>query len=77
MNFLKYGSFEIQSQAMINVLQTLEMNRDKRYFIVVGEAGSGKTTSLVKALDHLARSFAAELKESGVSAIAIDPTRVD
>ena len=46
MNQMKYGSFEIQSQVMINVLQAVEINRDKKYFIIVGDTGSGKTTML-------------------------------
>lgn len=40
----QYGSFKIQSPVMISVLESLNANRDKKFFIVVGEVGSGKST---------------------------------
>lgn len=46
MSQLQYGSFEIQSAAMKEILQTIENNRHKKYFIIVGEPGSGKSTMM-------------------------------
>lgn len=42
----QYASFEIQSPAMKNLLAMLAQNRDKKFFIVVGEIGSGRSTML-------------------------------
>ena len=46
MSKLQYGSFEVQSATMQNVLRSLAENSDKRFFVIVGEPGSGKTTML-------------------------------
>jgi ABC-type cobalamin/Fe3+-siderophores transport system ATPase subunit len=46
MSQLQYGSFEIQSLSMKEILQTIENNRHKKYFIIVGEPGSGKSTMM-------------------------------
>jgi DNA-binding NtrC family response regulator len=43
---MKYGSFEVQSSAMISLLESITQNRDKKYFVIVGEPGTGKTTML-------------------------------
>lgn len=40
----QFGSFEVQSPVMLSTLEALHANADKKYFIVVGENGSGKTT---------------------------------
>ena len=45
MNY-QYGSFKIQSAAMLNVLDDLALNADKKFFIITGDVGSGKTTML-------------------------------
>lgn len=42
----QYGSFQIQSPVMLNILSDLTANADKKFFIVVGDIGSGKTTML-------------------------------
>lgn len=42
----QFGSFEVQSPLMLSTLEALHINADKKYFIVVGENGSGKTTML-------------------------------
>lgn len=42
----QYGAFKIQSAAMLNVLEALNQNADKKIFIISGDAGSGKTTML-------------------------------
>lgn len=46
MSQFQYGSFEIQSPSMLDLLHAIEKNRDKKFFIVVGEAGTGKTTMM-------------------------------
>lgn len=43
MKQIHFGSFEIQSPAMLSVLQLIELNRDKKYFIIVGEVGTGRS----------------------------------
>jgi len=43
MNHIQYGSFEIQSPVMQNLLNLIGQNTGKKFFIVVGDAGSGKT----------------------------------
>jgi DNA helicase-2/ATP-dependent DNA helicase PcrA len=45
-------------------------------FVMVAGAGSGKTTSLVKALDHLARTRGSELKRRGQQIACITYTEV-
>lgn len=45
MNY-QYGSFQIQSSVMQQVLEALTANTDKKFFIVVGDVGTGKTTML-------------------------------
>jgi ATP-dependent DNA helicase UvrD/PcrA len=45
-------------------------------FVMVAGAGSGKTTSLVKALDHLARTKGAELRRRGQQIACITYTEV-
>ncbi|MEQ1721738.1 MAG: helix-turn-helix domain-containing protein [Pseudobdellovibrio sp.] len=42
----QYGSFQIQSSVMNHVLEALNANTDKKFFIVVGDVGTGKTTML-------------------------------
>jgi DNA-binding protein Fis len=42
----QYGSFQIQSSVMNHVLEALNANKDKKFFIVVGDVGAGKTTML-------------------------------
>jgi two-component system response regulator AtoC len=46
MSQFQYGSFEVQSTVMQTLLNSIEQNRDKSFFIVVGDEGSGKTTML-------------------------------
>ena len=43
---MKYGSFEIQSPAMVSLLENISQNRDKKFFVIVGEPGTGKSTML-------------------------------
>ena len=43
---MKYGSFEVQSSAMTSLLESISQNRDKKYFVIVGETGTGKSTML-------------------------------
>ena len=43
---LQYGSFEVQSTSMKNILANINQNTDKKFFVVVGEPGSGKTTTI-------------------------------
>ncbi len=45
-------------------------------FVMVAGAGSGKTTSLVKALDHLARSRGADLRHHGQQIACITYTEI-
>ncbi len=45
MNY-QYGSFEVKSVAMRTVLENLETQTGKSFFVVVGDLGSGKTTML-------------------------------
>lgn len=45
MNY-QYGSFQTQSPVMSNILNELQVNFDKKYFIVVGDIGTGKSTML-------------------------------
>lgn len=45
MNY-QYGSFQIQSPIMLNLLSELQANSDKKFFIVVGDVGTGKSTML-------------------------------
>jgi DNA helicase-2/ATP-dependent DNA helicase PcrA len=47
-----------------------------RCFVMVAGAGSGKTTSLVKALDHLARSKGSDLRRRGQQIACITYTKV-
>jgi transcriptional regulator with AAA-type ATPase domain len=42
----QYGSFEIQSSLMKNILESIRANADKKFFIIVGDIGAGKTTML-------------------------------
>ncbi|AGH96366.1 helix-turn-helix domain-containing protein [Pseudobdellovibrio exovorus] len=42
----QYGSFEITSPVMLNVLESLHAQLDKSFFIIVGQDGSGKTTMM-------------------------------
>ncbi|MBY0553653.1 hypothetical protein K2P97_03935 [bacterium] len=42
----QYGSFQIQSSVMHQVLEALHANNDKKFFIVVGDVGTGKSTML-------------------------------
>jgi DNA-binding protein Fis len=42
----QYGSFQIQSTVMNHILDALNANKDKKFFIVVGDVGAGKTTML-------------------------------
>ena len=43
---MKYGSFEIQSAAMLSLLENISQNRDKKFFVIVGEPGTGRSTML-------------------------------
>ncbi len=52
MNY-QYGSFKIQSAAMLNVLGELNLHADKKFFIITGDVGSGKTTML----NHIQKLF--------------------
>lgn len=47
-----------------------------RSFVMVAGAGSGKTTSLVKALDHIGRSRGAKLRRSGQKIACITYTEI-
>jgi len=47
-----------------------------RSFVMVAGAGSGKTTSLVKALDHIGRSSGAKLRRSGQKIACITYTEI-
>lgn len=42
----QYGSFEIQSPVMKNLLQQIQQQKGKKFFIVVGDPGTGKTVML-------------------------------
>lgn len=42
----QYGSFQIQSPIMQNLLNEIALNSGKKYFIIVGDVGTGKTTML-------------------------------
>lgn len=42
----QYGSFQVQSPAMLSILESLKANTDKKYFLIIGDVGSGKTTML-------------------------------
>lgn len=42
----QYGSFQIQSTIMLNILETIHQQQDKKYFIIVGDIGTGKSTML-------------------------------
>jgi len=44
MSHIQYGSFEVQSPVMQNLLKVISQSGDKKFFVVVGDAGSGKTT---------------------------------
>lgn len=46
MSQFQYGSFEVQSTVMKNILSSIEQNLDKKFFVIVGETGSGKTTMM-------------------------------
>ena len=52
MNY-QYGSFKIQSAAMLNVLADLNLHADKKVFIITGDVGSGKTTMM----NHIQKLF--------------------
>ena len=45
MNY-QYGSFQIQSPVMHNIFQELSAKKDKNFFIVVGDVGTGKSTMM-------------------------------
>lgn len=42
----QYGSFEIQSVIMKHILSQLDANKHKKFFLVIGEAGSGRTLTM-------------------------------
>ncbi len=42
----QYGSFQIQSPIMQNILTELIANTDKNFFVIVGDIGTGKSTML-------------------------------
>lgn len=42
----QYGTFQIQSPIMLNLLKELIANSDKKYFVIVGDVGTGKSTML-------------------------------
>lgn len=42
----QYGSFQIQSPVMQNLLRDLAANTQKKFFVIVGDVGSGKTTMM-------------------------------
>jgi two-component system response regulator FlrC len=44
MSNVQYGSFEVQSTVMQNLLKLVQQNTEKKFFIIVGDAGSGKST---------------------------------
>lgn len=44
MSQVQYGSFEVQSPVMQNLLKLIGQNSDRNFFIVVGNDGTGKTT---------------------------------
>jgi DNA-binding NtrC family response regulator len=44
MSQVQYGSFEVQSPVMQNLLKLIGQNTEKKFFVVIGDAGSGKTT---------------------------------
>lgn len=46
MSQFQYGSFEVQSETMKSLLDLIEKNLHKKFFVIVGEAGSGKTTMM-------------------------------
>lgn len=45
-------------------------------FVMMAGAGSGKTTSLVKALDHIGKKHGAELRRRGQRVACITYTRI-
>lgn len=42
----QYGSFKIESSSMRSILQSLQANTNKKFFIIVGDEGTGKSTML-------------------------------
>jgi|GEM_PF-6246396 len=42
----QHGSFQIQSLVMLNILEDLKINAHKKFFVIVGDVGSGKSTML-------------------------------
>jgi DNA helicase-2/ATP-dependent DNA helicase PcrA len=63
------------TQADLDLRACLD-ERPQRSFVMVAGAGSGKTTSLVKALDHLGRTRRKELKTHGQRIACITYTEV-
>lgn len=63
------------TQADLDLRECLD-ERPPRSFVMVAGAGSGKTTSLVKALDHLGKVRRAELKRHGQRIACITYTEV-
>lgn len=40
----QFGSFELRSPVMKNIINNLQLKRDKKIFLIVGEIGSGRST---------------------------------
>ena len=73
MNY-QYGSFKIQSALMLNLLGALDQCADKKFFIIIGDVGSGKTTML----NHIRKLFfagqAVSLFDDTVPVVTSTPT---
>lgn len=76
MNY-QYGTFQIQSPVMLNILSELNLNSDKKYFLIVGDIGSGKTMMMnhIKNLFFTTRPVLT-FDESDMPAVVTEPAVV-
>lgn len=65
---MKYGSFEIQSPAMVALLESVLQNRDKKFFVIVGEPGTGKSTML----QHVNNTVFSNAQQNIVDNVEVD-----
>ena len=42
----QFSTFNVQSEIMLKILDDLDSQKNKKYFIIIGEVGTGKTTML-------------------------------
>lgn len=61
-----------ETQADVEIRKCLE---EKRSFYVIAGAGSGKTTSLVTALDHIRQAFGKQLRRDGQHIVCVTYTK--